>query len=130
MPGTTLDDFAVTTGAERAKLEDQRARLDQQIEALGVAEAALPRYAELAGQDHPPPVILSGGAPLDALPSHHRREPPGGAPAPELLAPDPGNGIIDPPGAPSSGTRGLAGGQDADCGPAGAARAGEDDPLA
>ena len=38
-------------GDERAKLEGQRARLERQIEALAEAEAALMRYAELAGQD-------------------------------------------------------------------------------
>ena len=64
MPGATLDDFAVTIGAERAKLEDQRARIALQLEALAEAEAALTRYLALGGAAGAPPVEsgMVGGA--------------------------------------------------------------------
>ena len=99
-------------GAERAKLEESRARIERQRAALIAVEVALMRYAELAGLDHPLPLPLSGGAPEDALPPHASGEPPGDAPAPALDAPDLGNGM----GAPAGGKRRLPGGQDADGG--------------
>jgi hypothetical protein len=51
MPGAIFDDFAELIGAERARLDEQRARVQAQIDALAEVELALARYAELSAAD-------------------------------------------------------------------------------
>jgi hypothetical protein len=89
MPGAAFDDFVVIwLGAGRARLEAEVARIGQRLEALAVAEAALLRYAELAAQEPSPAANGVDREREDAPRASASGGPPGGAPAPDLEAPD------------------------------------------
>ena len=114
MPGTTFDDIAVTIGAvtigaERAKLEDRRARLEAKHAARVEIEAAVGRYRAICSGD--PIAVRESGAPAGDVT-------PAGTPVPDDPPAPPGApahapGGMDGPGAPAGGERVLPGGQEA-----------------